>query len=136
MPSLAACRYKDVHTFPKGISVKVNAIAWLVFGLTYNDVPAQHVSQYTTETFFAVLLQVQFYRMNFEFFLPHQLLPVVREDIYPTRKLDSSNERHKKTKLAITASLTYRVFITVVKELLVSFYLLYSLEPKGNKPIY
>ena len=41
---------KGVHTFPKGISPKVNVIVRLKFELTYNGVTVQHVSHYTTET--------------------------------------------------------------------------------------
>ena len=39
-------------------------------------------------------------------------------------------------KLVVLTSLAKRVFITVVEELCIWFYLLYSLVPKGNKPIY
>ena len=38
------------HIFPKGISAKVNVIAWLEFELTYYNVTVQHVNHYTTET--------------------------------------------------------------------------------------
>ena len=38
-------------------------------------------------------------------------------------------------RLVEAADLAYRVFITVVKELHIWFYLLYSLLPKSNKPI-
>ena len=39
-------RDKGVHSFPKGISPKVNTIAWLEFEHGYYDVAAQNVSQY------------------------------------------------------------------------------------------
>ena len=42
---------KGVNTFPKGISLKVNAIAQLDIKLVYYDVTVQHVSPYATETF-------------------------------------------------------------------------------------
>ena len=38
---------KGIHTFPKGISLKVNAIMLLEFELAYYNVTAQHVSHYT-----------------------------------------------------------------------------------------
>ena len=37
-----------VYTFPKGISPKVNVIAWLEFELAYYDVKVQHVNHYAT----------------------------------------------------------------------------------------
>ena len=40
-------RDKHVHTFPKGIRLKVNVIVQLEFELTYCDVAVQHVSHYT-----------------------------------------------------------------------------------------
>ena len=39
---------KDVHTFPKGISPKVNVIARLEFELAYYDVTVHYVSHYDT----------------------------------------------------------------------------------------
>ena len=33
---------KSVHAFQKGISLKVNIIAWLEFELTYHDIAVQH----------------------------------------------------------------------------------------------
>ena len=33
-----ACEDKGVHTFPKGISPKVNSIEWLEIKLAYNNV--------------------------------------------------------------------------------------------------
>ena len=36
--------YKEVHTFPKGVSIKVNAMAQLVFELAYNNITIQDVS--------------------------------------------------------------------------------------------
>ena len=33
-----------IHTFPKGVSLKVNVIAWLEFELTYFKAPVQHFS--------------------------------------------------------------------------------------------
>ena len=38
---------KLVHTFPKGISLKVNVIARLEFELTYYDAAVQHISHYS-----------------------------------------------------------------------------------------
>ena len=38
-----------VHTFLKGISLKVNVTVWLKFELAYYDVAVQHVSHYTME---------------------------------------------------------------------------------------
>ena len=37
---------KRVHTIPKGISPKVNVIAWLGFKLAYYDVAVQNVGHY------------------------------------------------------------------------------------------
>ena len=42
--------YKGVHTFPKGISPKVNVLAQLEFELTYYDVAVQHISHYAMST--------------------------------------------------------------------------------------
>ena len=41
---------KGVHTFPKGISLKVTIIAWMEFELTFYNVTVQHVSHDTTGT--------------------------------------------------------------------------------------
>ena len=41
---------KEVHTFPKGISPKVNVLARLEFELAYYDVTIQYISPHTTET--------------------------------------------------------------------------------------
>ena len=41
---------QGAHTFPKGISLKVNAIARLDIELVYNDVIVEHVTYYTTRT--------------------------------------------------------------------------------------
>ena len=41
---------KEVHTFPKGICLKVNVIAWLEFKLTYDDSAVQWFNHYTTRT--------------------------------------------------------------------------------------
>ena len=41
---------KDVHTFPKGISPKVNAIMCLDFKLSYFEVPVLHFSHFTIGT--------------------------------------------------------------------------------------
>ena len=38
-----------VHIFPKGISPKVNVIAWLEFELVYFEAAVQHFSQYAKE---------------------------------------------------------------------------------------
>ena len=35
------------HTFPKGISPKVNVIAWLEFELVYYNVALEHIRYYT-----------------------------------------------------------------------------------------
>ena len=43
-------RDKGVHTFFKGISLKVNAQLWLEFKLTYYDVTVQCVSHYAMGT--------------------------------------------------------------------------------------
>ena len=40
-------RVKGIHTFPKGISPKVNVIAWVEFELVYFKVADQHVIHYT-----------------------------------------------------------------------------------------
>ena len=42
--------YKRVHTFSKGISPKVNVVAWLEFELAYYDVVVWNVSHYATVT--------------------------------------------------------------------------------------
>ena len=42
--------FMGVHTFLKGISLKVNVIAWLDLELTYYDIAVQHVDSYTSET--------------------------------------------------------------------------------------
>ena len=48
---LTAEEDKRVHTFPKGISLKVNVIAWLgLKKITYYNVIDQHVNHYTTKT--------------------------------------------------------------------------------------
>ena len=39
---------KEVHTFLKGISPKVNVIAWLELELAYFDVAIEHISYYVT----------------------------------------------------------------------------------------
>ena len=41
---------KGVHTFPKGICLKVNIIVWLEFELAYYDSAVQHFNHYTTKT--------------------------------------------------------------------------------------
>ena len=41
---------KGIHTFPKGISLKVKVIALLEFELAYHDVAVEHISKYTTGT--------------------------------------------------------------------------------------
>ena len=41
---------RGVIHFPKGISPKVNIIAWMQFELTHSDVMVQHVSHYETST--------------------------------------------------------------------------------------
>ena len=35
-----------VYIFPKGYSLKVNAVAWLEFKLSYYDVAIHHISHY------------------------------------------------------------------------------------------
>ena len=40
--------WSGVHTFPKGISLKVNVIAQLVFQPTYYDVVPLHISHYAS----------------------------------------------------------------------------------------
>ena len=40
----------EVLTFPKGISLKTNIKAWLVFELAYYDVAIQHVNHYAKRT--------------------------------------------------------------------------------------
>ena len=37
-----------VHTFPKGISPKVNVIAWLEFELAYFEAVVKHFNNYIT----------------------------------------------------------------------------------------
>ena len=39
-----------VHTFSKGISLKVNRLARLEFELIYYDVAVQYISHYATKT--------------------------------------------------------------------------------------
>ena len=39
-----------VHAFPKGISPKVNVIAWLEFELTHYKTVVQYVDHYTADT--------------------------------------------------------------------------------------
>ena len=41
---------KEVYTFPKGLSPKVNMIAPLEFELAYHDIAVQHVSHDTMGT--------------------------------------------------------------------------------------
>ena len=41
---------RRVHTFPKGIKMKVNVIMRLELELAYYDVAVQHVNHYTKET--------------------------------------------------------------------------------------
>ena len=41
---------ENVYTFLKGISLKVNVIAWQEFKFIYYDVAVQHVSYYAMET--------------------------------------------------------------------------------------
>ena len=36
----------EIHTFLKGISPKLNVIAWLEFELSYYDITAQQINQY------------------------------------------------------------------------------------------
>ena len=43
-------RNKKVHTFPGGISPKVNLMTWLEFEPAYFVVIAQHITYYTTGT--------------------------------------------------------------------------------------
>ena len=43
-------RDKEVHAFPKSITLKVNLIARLEFELTYYNVAVQHISNYATST--------------------------------------------------------------------------------------
>ena len=43
-------QYKQVHTFPEGISTKLVEIALLEFELVSCDVAVQYFSHYTTET--------------------------------------------------------------------------------------
>ena len=40
---------KEIHTFPKGICLKVNVIAQLEFELTYYDSGVNRFNHYTTE---------------------------------------------------------------------------------------
>ena len=42
--------YWEDHVFPKGINLKVNAVARLEFELSYYDTTISHVSHYITET--------------------------------------------------------------------------------------
>ena len=42
--------YKGLHTFPKGISLKVNAIAWLEFELAFFKAAVHYFSHYVLET--------------------------------------------------------------------------------------
>ena len=39
---------KGFHTFPKGISPKVNIMAWLEFELAYYNYAVQHFNHYNT----------------------------------------------------------------------------------------
>ena len=41
---------KEVFTFPKGISLKVNVITWLEFKLACYDITVQNISHYATGT--------------------------------------------------------------------------------------
>ena len=45
-----------VHTFPKGISSKVNVIPWLEFELTYFKLTVQHFRSYAMETPYSWIL--------------------------------------------------------------------------------
>ena len=47
--TITAGEDKRVHFFPKGISLKVNVIAWLEFELTHYNILV-HVSHYTMRT--------------------------------------------------------------------------------------
>ena len=40
---------KGIHTFPRGIYRKVNAVEYLEFEFVYYAVKVQHISCYTTE---------------------------------------------------------------------------------------
>ena len=41
---------KEIHTFPMGLSPKMNVITLLGFKLVYYDAAVQYVSHYATET--------------------------------------------------------------------------------------
>ena len=66
-------RDKGVHAFPKGISLKVNVIAWLEFELTYYDVTVQHVSHIAMETTPGLLGDASILEV-LELFDKHQLI--------------------------------------------------------------
>ena len=58
---------KEVPIFPKGISLKVNAVTRLEFELTHYDVVAQHVSHYTTGT--PQVVQIKFFFIEVQYCL-------------------------------------------------------------------
>ena len=41
---------KVIHTFSKGINLKINIIAWLEFELASSDVTVKHINPYATGT--------------------------------------------------------------------------------------
>ena len=58
-----AVRYKEFHTFPKAISLKVIVIARLAFEIAYYTVVVPHFSHYAKETFFLFKERRQHYNI-------------------------------------------------------------------------
>ena len=52
-----SCRDKEVHAFPKGISLKVNVIVQLEFEFVYYDLVIQHFNHYAGGTLLNLIFQ-------------------------------------------------------------------------------
>ena len=60
---------KRVHTFPKGICLKVNVIAWLEYGLAYYNSAVHRFNHYTMRTShlaISVWLETSFSYLHFD----------------------------------------------------------------------
>ena len=61
---------KGVYTFPKGISMKVNAVTWLAFEPAYYDVTLQHISHSSWE--FPSLSKMTKFALYLDFSFQHR----------------------------------------------------------------
>ena len=84
-----AVENSGIHSFPKGISSKVNVIARLEFELTNNDVAVQHLSHYIMGTSPSNNRYINIYILNYSIvtyiFLIYSLIIYVLETCDPVR---------------------------------------------------